>query len=261
MDTVSLFSEHKEGDQEYLVCNNLPTLLWLGQIADLELHTWYSRVSSDPDGHHLSAQFSGSQKNIDNSLLSYPDFIVFDLDPYIYSGREAAGEEPELNRKAFAKTREVALWLKDMLDSLSLSSFVKTSGRTGLHVYVPILRTLDYRAVRSACETIGRFLLRQHPRQITMDWAVEKRTGKVFFDHNQNARGKTLASIYSPRPLPEAPVSMPLRWDELSDIYPSDFTILSAPGLLAERGDLWAGILDAKHDLEGLLEIAEDEAK
>ncbi len=261
VDTVSLFSEHKEGDQEYLVCNNLPTLLWLGQIADLELHTWYSRVSPDPDGHHLSTQFSGSQKNIDNSLLSYPDFIVFDLDPYIYSGREAAGEEPELNRKAFARTREVALWLKDMLDSLSLSSFVKTSGRTGLHVYVPILRTLDYRAVRSASETIGRFLLRQHPRQITMDWTVEKRAGKVFFDHNQNARGKTLASIYSPRPLPAAPVSMPLRWDELSDVYPSDFTILSAPDLLAERGDLWAGILDAKHDLEGLLEIAEDETK
>jgi len=261
VDTVSLFSEHKEGDQEYLVCNNLPTLLWLGQIADLELHTWYSRIGPDPDGHHLSTQFSGSQKNIDNSLLSYPDFIVFDLDPYIYSGHEAAGEEPELNRKAFAKTREVAYWLKDMLDSLSLSSFVKTSGRTGLHVYVPILRTLDYRAVRSACETIGRFLLRQHPRQITMDWTVEKRTGKVFFDHNQNVRGKTLASIYSPRPLPEAPVSMPLRWDELSDAYPSDFTILSAPGLLAERGDLWAGILDAKHDLEGLLEIAKDEAK
>ena len=261
VDTVSLFSEHKEGDQEYLVCNNLPTLLWLGQIADLELHTWYSRIGPDPDGHHLSTQFSGSQKNIENSLLSYPDFIVFDLDPYIYSGHEAAGEEPELNRKAFAKTREVAYWLKDMLDSLSLSSFVKTSGRTGLHVYVPILRTLDYRAVRSACETIGRFLLRQHPRQITMDWTVEKRTGKVFFDHNQNVRGKTLASIYSPRPLPEAPVSMPLGWDELSDAYPSDFTILSAPGLLAERGDLWAGILDAKHDLEGLLEIAKDEAK
>jgi len=257
--SVRLFSEHNEGDQEYLICNNLPTLLWLGQIADLELHTWYSRVSPEPDGHHLSDRFTGSVENIDGSLLNFPDFIVFDLDPYIYSGREAAGDEPELNRKAFARTCEVALWLKELLDSLSLSSFVKTTGRTGLHVYVPILRQLDYDAVRSASETIGRFLLRQHPREITMDWAVRKRTGKVFLDHNQNARGKTLASVYSPRPLPEAAVSMPLRWDELGGVYPTDFTILSAPQRLAEVGDLWAGILEAKHDLKGLLESVADE--
>jgi bifunctional non-homologous end joining protein LigD len=256
VESVRLFSEHNEGDQEYLMCNNLPTLLWLGQVADLELHTWYSRVSPDPDGHHLSAQFTGSAENIDSSLLNYPDFIVFDLDPYIYSGHEAKGDEPALNRRAFAGTRKVALWLKELLASLSLSSFVKTSGRTGLHIYVPILRHLEYDAVRSASETIGQFLLRQHPREITMEWTVTKRTGKVFFDHNQNARGKTLASVYSPRPLPEATVSMPLRWDELDDVYPTDFTILTVPDHLRQRGDLWAGILDAKHDLQGLLETA-----
>jgi bifunctional non-homologous end joining protein LigD len=86
-----------------------------------------------------------------------------------------------------------------------------------------------------------------------MEWVVEKRTGKIFVDRNQNARGKTLASVYSPRALPGAPVSMPLRWDELGDVYPTDFTILTAPDRLAKTGDLWAGILDAKHDLEGLL--------
>jgi bifunctional non-homologous end joining protein LigD len=256
VETVRLFSEHNEGDQEYLLCNNLATLLWLGQLSDLELHTWYSRVSPDPDGQHLSSRFTGSRRNIDNSLLNYPDFIVFDLDPYIYSGREAAGDEPELNRKGFAKTCQAALWLKELLDSLSLSSFVKTSGRTGLHVYVPILRQIDYDAVRSACRTICDFLLRQHPRELTMEWSVEKRAGKVFLDHNQNARGKTLASVYSPRPLPEAAVSMPLRWDELGEIYPADFTILSAHDRLAQVGDLWAGILDAKHDLQALLEMA-----
>ena len=143
--------------------------------------------------------------------------------------------------------------MKEVLDSLSLSSFVKTSGRTGLHIYVPVLRQLDYTAVRAACESIGRFLMGQHPREITMDWTVEKRAGKVFFDHNQNVRGKTVASTYSPRPLPEAAVSMPLRWDELLDVYPTDFTILTAPDRLAQVGDLWAGILGAKHDLEGLL--------
>ncbi|MEX0799789.1 MAG: non-homologous end-joining DNA ligase [Dehalococcoidia bacterium] len=260
VDTVLLFSEHNDEDTEYLICNNLTTLLWLGQLADLELHTWYSRVSPEPDGHDLSTDFAGSRESIDGSLLNYPDFMVFDLDPYIYSGREKKGEEPELNRKAFAATRQVALWLKELLDSLSLSSFVKTTGRTGLHIYVPILRQLPYRAVRHGCETIGRFLMAQHPKEITMEWAVEKRTGKVFLDHNQNVRGKTLASIYSARPLPEAAVSMPLRWDELDGAYPTDFTILSAPTRLVKAGDLWSGILDAKHDLQAMLDAVPDEA-
>jgi bifunctional non-homologous end joining protein LigD len=118
---------------------------------------------------------------------------------------------------------------------------------------VPILRQLDYEAARAACETIGRFVLQQHPREVTMEWTVDKRTGKIFLDHNQNVRGKTLASIYSPRALAGAPVSMPLRWDELDDIYPTDFTILTAPKRLAETGDLWAGVLGAKHDIEALL--------
>jgi bifunctional non-homologous end joining protein LigD len=251
--TVKLWSQDNATDVEYIVCNNLPTLLWLGQLADIELHTWYSRISPEPDGHHLPRTFTGSAKNIDASLLNYPDFIVFDLDPYIYSGKEKKGAEPELNRKAFLKTCDVALWLKDLLDSLSLSSFVKTTGRTGLHIYVPILRQFDYDTVRAACETIGKYLMAAHPRDITMEWTVEKRTGKVFFDHNQNVRGKTLASVYSPRPSPEAAVSMPVRWDELKQIYPSDFTILTAPDRVNKTGDLWAGILEAKHDLAGLL--------
>jgi len=256
VDTVTLWSDQNAGDGEYLICNNLATLLWLGQLADIELHTWSSRVNPEPDGHDLPLTFSGSRENIERSLLNYPDFIVFDLDPYIYSGKEAKGAEPELNRKAFRKTCEVALWLKDLLDSLSLSSFVKTTGKTGLHIYVPILRRLHYDAVRAAAETVGRFLVRAHPRDITMEWAVGKRTGKVFFDHNQNTRGKTLASVYSPRPSPEAAVSMPVRWDELRDVYPSDFTILNACDRLRETGDLWANILEQKHDLGAMLGIA-----
>jgi bifunctional non-homologous end joining protein LigD len=258
--TVRLYSQDNKRDVEYIVCNNLPTLLWLGQLADIELHTWYSRISPEPDGHHLPTTFAGSARKIDQSLLNYPDFIVFDLDPYIYSGKEKKGAEPELNRKAFLKTCDVALWLKDVLDSLSLSSFVKTTGRTGLHIYVPILRQFDYDTVRSACETIGKFLLQAHPRDITMEWTVEKRTGKVFFDHNQNVRGKTLASLYSPRPSPEAAVSMPIRWDEIKEVYPSDFTIVTAAERVEKTGDLWSGILAAKHDLASMLgALGEDE--
>jgi bifunctional non-homologous end joining protein LigD len=189
------------------------------------------------------------------SVLNYPDFIVFDLDPYLYAGTEEKGEEPALNRAAFARTCEVAFWLKEQLDGLGLSSFVKTSGRTGLHIFVPIFRQLDYDTVRAAAATIGQFLLRKHSKDITMEWSVSKRTGKVFFDYNQNTRGKTLASIYSPRLAPEASVSTPVAWDKLETIYPPDFTILTVPDLLEQRGDLWSDILEAKHDLSGLLEL------
>ena len=245
-------SEHDKTAQEYLLCNNLATLLWLGQMADVEFHTWFSRMSPEPDRDDVSG-LSGGQDERAELLSDYPDFIIFDLDPYIYSGNEPQGAEPELNRRGFAKTCEVALWLKDILDSLSLSSLVKTSGRTGLHIYVPILRQLNHDAVRSAAQTLGRFLLQRHPQEITMDWAVERRTGKVFLDCNQNVRGKTLVAAYSPRAAPEATVSMPLRWDEIGKVYPTDFTILTAPGRLSEVGDLWASILESKNDLRSLL--------
>jgi bifunctional non-homologous end joining protein LigD len=260
VETVRLYSQDNGHDVDYMICNNLPTLLWLGQLADIELHTWYSRISPEPDGHHLPRTFAGSVENIDASLLNYPDFMVFDLDPYIYSGKEKKGAEPELNRQAYLKTCEVALWLKDLLDSLSLSSFVKTTGKTGLHVYVPVLRQHDYDEVRAMCQTLGRILMQQHPKDITMEWMTEKRTGKVFFDHNQNSRGKTLASLYSPRPSPQAAVSMPVRWEEIKDVYPADFTILNAYDRVAETGDLWEGILDAKHDLAALLGAIGEEA-
>jgi bifunctional non-homologous end joining protein LigD len=256
VETVRLFSEHNEGDQEYLLCNNLATLLWLGQVATLEFHPWLSRIDPRPDAEELSIEFTGSLEAIERSVLNYPDFIVFDLDPFIYSGREAPGAEPELNREAFARTREAAWWLKELLDSLSLPSFVKTTGKTGLHVYVPIVRRLDFDAARAACETIGRFLVRAHPAEVTMEWAVERRARKVFVDYAQNVRGKTLASVYSPRALAGAPVSMPVRWDELDRVYPTDFTIETAPDRLRERGDLWAGILDAKRDLLAALRSA-----
>jgi len=179
--------------------------------------------------------------------------MVFDLDPYIYSGEEQPGDEPELNRKAWAKVREVALHLKEILDQLSLSSFLKTSGRTGLHIYVPVLRQYNYDVLRHAATLIADFLRRGHPDDITLEWAVSKRTGKVFLDENQNTRGKTLASIYSPRPLPEATVSMPITWEELGAVYPTDFTMLTALERLEKVGDLWADILGAKHDLDALL--------
>ncbi len=247
-DFVQKVNIHEEEDstREYLVCNNLATLLWLGQLANIEFHTWFSRISTHPE-------VLEGQTDTD-SLLDYPDFIIFDLDPYIYSGQEPSGAEPELNRQGFAKVCEVAFWLKGVLNELSLNAFVKTSGKTGLHIYVPIIRGLNYKAVRSAAEVIGKFLLQKHPREITTEWEREKRTGKVFIDYGQNVRGKTLASVYSPRPTPEATVSTPLRWEEVGKVYPTDFSLVTLPDRLKEIGDLWAKILSAKRDLKRLLE-------
>lgn len=253
VETVWLWSDQNKGDGEYLVANNLATLMWLGQVADIELHTWYSRIDPTGDAVGRTTTFTGSREAMEQSVLNYPDFVVFDLDPYVYSGNEGRGEEPELHPAGFQATCETALWLKEALDNLGLSSYVKTTGRTGLHIYVPIKRTLDYHATHSISETLARYLVQQHPHKVTADWAVDRRTGKVFVDYNQNVRGKTLASIYSPRVLPWAAVSMPLRWDEVGRVFPTDFTILSAPDRLAQVGDLWADILDAKHDLAGLL--------
>jgi bifunctional non-homologous end joining protein LigD len=236
-------SEEKGPRSEYLICDNLASLLWLGQVANIEFHSWFSRISAWPD--------MAEGQSTDN-LLDYPDFIIFDLDPYIYSGQELSGAEPELNRAGFAKACEVALWLKETLDDLDLSAFVKTSGKTGIHVYVPIIRHLNYKAVRSVAEIVGKFLVQKHPREITTEWAQEKRKGKVFVDYGQNVRGKTLASIYSPRPTPDAAISTPLRWEELGKVYPTDFTLMTLPGRVEETGDLWAGILSAKQDLNKL---------
>ena len=253
VETVRLFSSHNEGDQSYVTVNNLATLVWLAQLADIEMHPWLSRTAPDVDGAHLTTDFGGSRERIESSALNHPDFIVFDLDPYIYSGRERKGDEPELNRDAFLKTVEVALALKDILDDLSLSSFLKTSGKTGLHIYLPVLRQYDYKVTRKACETIGRFLMRGRPRDVTMEWSVERRAGKIFLDHNQNVRGKNMASVYSLRPLPGAPVSTPVEWGELDQVYPTAFNIDTVPERVERLGDLWADILESKHDLRRLV--------
>ena len=253
VETVPVHSEGASGDRDFLLCNNLATLLWLGQLANLEFHATMARVS--PDARALPRDFTGSRDNVEASVLNYPDFLLFDLDPYIYRGDEAAGEEPQLNRKAFARTVEVARALKEILDAAALPSYVKTSGATGLHIYVPVLRQFPYPVIRSLCETVSGELLARMPRDVTMEWASEKRTDKIFLDVNQNARAKNVAAIFSPRAKPGAPVSVPVRWDELDDLYPTDFTVLTAPERFAETGDLWAGILDAKQDLTALLGI------
>jgi bifunctional non-homologous end joining protein LigD len=256
VETISVFSGHKGESHEYLLCNNLPTLLWLAQSGTLEFHVWHSRARLEPDAKGKGTDYAGSKESLEASVLNYPDYVVFDIDPYVYSGKEAPGAEPELNTVAFEKGKEVAFWLRDLLQSMSLEPIVKTSGKTGLHVFVPVRRTLDFDAARQVSEQVGRHLMRQHPKDITLEWSVPKRTGKIFMDYNMNVRGKTLNVAYSPRGEPGAPVSMPLTWEELATAHPLDFRLSNAAERLARIGDRWRDALRRKHSLEQALERA-----
>src|SRR5204863_2846380 len=254
VETITVFSGHKDEHHEYLLCNNLPTLLWLAQSGTLEFHVWHSRAQRGDDCVTGSTDYDSSLEALESSVLNYPDYVLFDIDPYIYSGKEAPGDEPELNTRAFEKGKEIAFRLREVLNSMGLEPIVKTSGKTGLHVFLPIRRTIDFDTARKVAEFVGRHLMRLHPKDITLEWSVPKRTGKIFMDYNMNVRGKTLNVAYSPRGAPGAPVSMPLTWEELAGAHPLDFRITSVPERLGETGDRWRGALSRKQSLERALE-------
>ncbi|MGH8309212.1 MAG: DNA ligase D, partial [Steroidobacteraceae bacterium] len=242
VETIEVYSETKSESHRYLLCHNLPTLVWLGQMGTLEFHVWHSRAELGDDAATRSEDYASSSKSMDESILNYPDYLVFDIDPYIYSGKEPKGAEPELNERAFRKGCEVAKWLHALLTRMQLTPIVKTSGKTGLHVFVPIERTITFDMARELTERIGAHLMREHPRDITMEWQVKKRTGKIFIDFNMNVRGKTLNVAYSPRGVRGAPVSMPVTWRELSRVHPLDFRITNAVERVKKRGDAWHDI-------------------
>jgi bifunctional non-homologous end joining protein LigD len=253
-ETITVFSGHKDESHDYLLCNNLPTLLWLAQSGTLEFHVWHSRARPGSDSPVRETDYASSMESLERSILNFPDYVVFDIDPYIYSGKEAPGEEPELNNAAFEKGKEVAFRLRELLQGMSLEPVVKTSGKTGLHVFVPIRRTIDFDAAREVSQIVGNHLVRRHPQDITQEWSVPKRTGKIFMDYNMNVRGKTLNVAYSPRGAPGGPVSMPLSWEELAGAHPLDFTITNAAARLAQTGDCWRDALSGKQSLERALE-------
>ena len=255
VESVTVFSESKDEHHNYLLCNNLPTLLWLAQSGTLEFHVWHSRAKVEADAKSKSTDYATSLESLEASVLNFPDYVVFDIDPYIYSGKEKPGAEPELNTIAFEKGKEIAFALRELLLGMKLEPIVKTSGKTGLHVFVPIRRTIDFDTARHVSELVSRHLMRQRPKEITMEWSVPKRSGKIFMDHNMNVRGKTLNVAYSPRGEPGAPVSMPLTWEELAAAHPLDFRMTSVIKRLTRTGDRWKDALTRKQDLEKSLGI------
>lgn len=253
VETISIYSENNKTAEEFLLCNNMPTVLWLAHIGTLEVHVWHSRANTSPDAKRASTDYASSLASLQRSILSFPDYVVFDIDPYIYAGHEKEGAQPEFNEPAFEKGKTVAFWLKELLDSMKLDAYVKTSGKTGLHVLVPIVRTIDYDGARAIAHTFAQHLAREHPDDITLDWNTRRRTGKIFLDWNMNVRVKTLSAPYSVRGVYGAPVSMPVTWKELEKLHPLDYTMTNVGDILERRGDIWGDILDAKQDLARVL--------
>jgi DNA ligase D-like protein (predicted polymerase) len=173
--------------------------------------------------------------------LDHPDELRVDLDP--------------VPGVPWSQIRQVALVAREALEAVGLVGWPKTSGSRGIHINVRIEPRWTYPEVRRAAVALARDVERRAPTLATSKWWKEERHG-VFLDYNQNAKDRTVASAYSVRPLPDARVSMPLRWDEVADVVPEDFTLATVPGIYAKRGDAGAGIDEAMGSLDALLELS-----
>jgi bifunctional non-homologous end joining protein LigD len=215
--TRAYLSTSRESRQKrtinYPLVNDELALLWMANMACIDMNTWYSRIDK-PDR---------------------PDFVLFDLDPSDDVG--------------FPETIEVALLVRRLLDGIGLASFAKTSGADGIHVLVPIERRWTYDDTREFAEIVARALASTHRGLVTTEWQKAKRRG-VLIDSNQNGEGKTIASVYSVRPKPGAPVSTPLRWAEVGpSLDPAVFTMEAVLERIERHGDLFEGVLTEKQSL------------
>jgi bifunctional non-homologous end joining protein LigD len=212
------FTTHpREGgarEVDFPLVNSAEALLWMVQMHCIDMNAWYSRVDK-PDK---------------------PDYVVFDLDP---------PDEPD----GFTQAIRVAHLVRGLLDELELPGYVKTSGADGIHVLAPIERRATFDATYAFAEAAARLLERRHPGEVTTEWLKKKRSG-VLVDHRQNGWGKTIASVYSVRPKPGAPVSTPLLWEELTpDVTPQRFTMEAVLERVQRLGDLYMDVLEAKRPL------------
>jgi bifunctional non-homologous end joining protein LigD len=199
---------------DFPLVDSREAVLWMVQMHCIDMNAWYSRIDR-PDR---------------------PDFVLFDLDP------------PE-SADAFALCVRVAHVVREALQGLELESWVKTSGADGIHVLVPIARRSTYAETYEFAELLGHRLVAEHPGEVTTEWLKKKRSG-VLLDHRQNGHGKTIASVYSVRPKPGAPVSTPLQWNELTEeLRPRDFTMERVLERVAVHGDLFEPVLHGSQQL------------
>jgi bifunctional non-homologous end joining protein LigD len=217
---VEVSTREKPRERKWIeapIVNDEDALLWMVNMGCIDMNVWYSRVEK-PDR---------------------PDFVLFDLDP-----------SPDVG---FKETIQVALLVKAALDALGLRSFAKTSSADGMHVLVPVERRYTFDDTREFSEIVAGAIARTHRGLATTEWSKAKRRG-VLIDSNQNGAGKTIASAYSVRPRPGAPVSTPLRWDEVHDgLDPSSFTMDVVLERVRAHGDLFAEVLTTRQRLDRAL--------
>ncbi len=193
---------------DFALVNEPAAAVWMVQMNCIDMNAWYSRVDKP----------------------ERPDYVLFDLDP------------PE-SRNGFVEAIRVAHLIREALDRLELRSYVKTSGADGIHVLVPITRRSTYKDTYDFAELVSRRVEDENPGLATTEWLKKKRRG-VLVDHRQNGHGKTIASAYSVRPKPGAPVSTPLRWEELGEkVRPRDFGMREALARVDKHGDLFEPVL------------------
>ena len=212
---------HTEGGSTNLriVGGDLATLLYTVQLGSVSVDPWHSRVQS----------------------LDHADYSIIDLDPG--------------PRAPFSRVRQVAKWALEVMDELGLHGALKTSGSTGMHIYMPLPADTPNEASTLVAQIIATRVSQEHPKEATIERAVKARgASMVYVDYLQNIIGKTVAAAYSARANPEAMVSTPLEWNELGDdLDPRDFTIETAPARFAEKGDIWAAQLKKKNSLRALV--------
>lgn len=199
--------------------DHLAVVAWAANLGTITFHPWPVRATD----------------------VDRPDELRIDLDP-----------QPGTD---FADAVVAAQMVRELLDELGMIGFPKTSGGRGVHIYVRTKTLWTFADMRHAAIALGRELERRVPNLITTKWWKEERGQKVFVDYNQNARDRTIASAYSARPRPGAPVSAPVSWQELPDVSPLDFTVRTMPARFAELGDLHADIDDVAHDITPLLDM------
>ncbi|HEU4527827.1 MAG TPA: non-homologous end-joining DNA ligase [Actinomycetota bacterium] len=208
----------KDGAIGYLMVNDLPTLLYVANLGCIEMHPLHSRCDA----------------------VETPDYLFFDLDPM---------------EATFEQVLRVALHVRAALDALGLRSYPKTSGATGVQIYVPVERGYSYEQVRDFVGAVGRMIERADRDNVTMAWRIERRTGKVFIDHNMNRSGANISAVYSMRPEPGATLSTPLTWDEVeAGLTPQDFRIDTVWERFAELGELFEPVRTSPQDLGAALE-------
>ncbi len=202
--------EHKSGSViAFPMIQDLASLLWVVNLGCIDLNQWYARCD---DVHR-------------------PDYLHFDLDPVPGAG--------------FAKVLDASLVLRDALEALGMKPLVKTTGSSGVHIYAPIVRGPTQKQVWTFAKTLAHALAERSPKLLTAVYRIADRPrGRILVDYNQNAWGRTLASIYSTRPKPRAPVSTPITWDEVErGLAIADFRLDNLPARLSKTGDLWKPLL------------------